>query len=336
MAMPPRNADGDVDCDDYDDDDDVVDDDDDDEAGGGVDDNPSPSSPPSFVDRRRREIAAYWTDLMRIEDIFDFGNSEFGKTMATFLDVDDGVLTMARRGIGGSSSAAAAAAAATPAARQQQQHQQQQEQEQQQQLPSSSVTTLANKTTPPFPAIHEHESETFPGTIVGPASDPSSPPPRAARESSGLISSLSLANTTIARGTPSGIADDDVSILSDGTGAFHGGDAVGAPSSSRCFADRRGCFGAPVVVGRHPVVDVVPAHYDDDAGAAAAALAPVGEAGDATPPSIWSEERHQRPLSTSVAIPCANNSERSRDGSGRRGTGALPPRAKPAFQRHFM
>jgi len=194
------------------------------------------------------------------------------------------------------------------------------------------MTTLANKT-PPFPAIHEHETEMFPGMVAGPASDPSSPPPRAARESSGLISSLSLANTTIARGISSGITDDDVSILSDGTGAFHGGDARGA-SFSRSVADRRGGGFGPVAGGRPPVVDIVPAHYDDDAGAAA--LAAVGEGGDATPPSTWSEERHRRPSSESVAVPCANDGDRSRDGGGRRGAGALPPRAKPAFQRQFL
>ena len=211
-------------------------------------------------------------------------------------------------------SSAVAAAAATPAARRQQQEQQQQQQQQQEQLPSSSATTLANKT-PQFPAIHEHETEMFPGMVVGPASEPS-PPPRDARESSGLISSLSLASTAISRGT-SGIADDDVSILSDGTGAFHR-DARAPFSRSACH---RGGFG-PAVGGR-PMVDVVPAHYD-------------GEGGDATPPSTWSEERHARPSSTSVAPPCVNNSDRSRDGSCRRGTGALPPRAKPAFQRQFL
>ncbi|KAL3800900.1 hypothetical protein ACHAW5_002051 [Stephanodiscus triporus] len=279
---------------------------DEDDAGGDAGSpHPSPGVgcrfPPSFVDRRRRELAAYWTDLMRIEDIFDFGDLEFGKTMAAFLEVDDEVLLMVRKGSGGFGSACTPATPPPPP-------------QQQQQLPSSLATTSTNITSL-FPAIHEHETEVFPGIVVGSALDPS-PLPFAARESSGLISSLSLANA-ITRET-SGIADDDVSILSDGTGAFHGD----VRASSR-GAIHRG-FG-PVMGGR-PVVDVVPAHYDDMG--VSAALPAVEEGGDAMQHSTLSQEQNRSSY--------VNNSNRSQGGSSRRSIGTPPPRAKPAFQRQYL
>ena len=47
--------------------------------------------PIAFIERRQKELASYWSDLMKIEDIFEFSDvhsHKFGKTMAAFLEVD--------------------------------------------------------------------------------------------------------------------------------------------------------------------------------------------------------------------------------------------------------
>ena len=47
--------------------------------------------PIPFIERRQKELASYWSDLMKIEDIFEFSDvhsHKFGKTMAAFLEVD--------------------------------------------------------------------------------------------------------------------------------------------------------------------------------------------------------------------------------------------------------
>ena len=246
---------------------------------------------------------------MRIEDIFDFGDLEYGKTMANFLGVDDGVLLLARKGIGGSSAATAATMT------RQQKH-------------SSSTTTSANNKDPPFPAIHEHEAtDIFPGIPVGSSlEDPTylaRPPP----ESSGLISSLSPTNTGNIAREISGYTDDDVSILSDGTGTFQGD----ARATLRGASNHR--FSVPVVAGR-PVVDVVPAHYDDSG--AVAEVAAVEEGGGAMQTSDRTEERHRIASSASAASSYANNRSVSRAGGSLRGIGVTPHRTKPAFQRQFL
>ncbi|KAL3822942.1 hypothetical protein ACHAXA_011657 [Cyclostephanos tholiformis] len=265
---------------------------------------------PSFVDRRRGELAAYWTELMRIEAIFEFSDLEFGKTMATFLGVDDGVLLLARKGLGGVGESSTVTAATVT-------HQQQQ----QQQYSSSTATSVIKAF--PFSVIHEHEeTEMLPGISVGPSLDPSYLP-HAARESPGLISSLSLANSNIAREIL-GFADDDVSILSDGTGAD-------TRASLRGAANYRG-FGP--VMGSRPVVDVVPAHYDDMG--AVTALTAVEECGDAVQPSTWAEGKHQIASPASAASSYVKNGSKSRGGSSRKGIGIPPHRTKPAFQRQFL
>ncbi|KAL9187097.1 hypothetical protein ACHAXT_010817 [Thalassiosira profunda] len=52
--------------------------------------------PVSFIERRQKELSSYWTNLMRVEDIFEFSDvrsHKFGKAMASFLEVDKVLLS---------------------------------------------------------------------------------------------------------------------------------------------------------------------------------------------------------------------------------------------------
>jgi hypothetical protein len=73
--------------------------DEDDEANGRVaetdplKDNAIPENcpyPAQFITKRQNELATYWSQLMRIEDMFEFdiNNHKFSRTMASFLEVD--------------------------------------------------------------------------------------------------------------------------------------------------------------------------------------------------------------------------------------------------------
>jgi len=162
--------------------------------------------PIPFIERRQKELASYWSDLMKIEDIFEFSDvhsHKFGKTMAAFLEVDK--VLMARK----DSISGAASLSSSPL--------------QQQHHPSR------------FPAIHENEPELY-GTSLRPSLlDPS-----------GRLSTMTPTREV------SGLTmhDDDVSLLSDGTGAFDNHHLTSHNSPIR---------------GR-PMVDVVPKQYINDNG----------------------------------------------------------------------
>lgn len=153
--------------------------------------NSSPSTsntncpfPTSFIERRRKELASYWTNLMKIEDIFEFGDihsHKFGKAMASFLEVDKVLLS--RKNATLPLSAGMASASSLTSGNYQQQ--------QQQQYPSMA-------------AIHENETEMF------------------GRTSSSFRPSYGLSEVSPTREVSElTIHDDDVSILSDdGSGAF--------------------------------------------------------------------------------------------------------------------
>jgi len=137
------------------------------------DDNAESSNcpfPTSFLQKRQKELASYWTNLMRIEDIFEFGDMhshKFGKTMAVFLGVDK-VLLSRKNGVF-----------------------------------STASNGQLQHTKKAFPAINENETAELLGSFQPRPFEPSfnNAP---AREVSGLTT----------------IHDDDVSLLSDGTGAF--------------------------------------------------------------------------------------------------------------------
>jgi len=163
--------------------------------------------PIPFIERRQKELASYWSDLMKIEDIFEFSDVQshkFGKTMAAFLEVDKILLEKRKDNISG-----AASLSSSPL--------------HQQHHPSR------------FPAIHENEPELY-GTSIRPSLlDPSErlSTMTPTREVSGLT-----------------IHDDDVSLLSDGTGAFDNHHLTSHNSPIR---------------GR-PMVDVVPKQYASENG----------------------------------------------------------------------
>jgi len=164
--------------------------------------------PIPFIERRQKELASYWSDLMKIEDIFEFSvhSHKFGKTMAAFLGVDKVLL---ERRKDNSSISGAVSLSSSPL--------------HQQHHPSR------------FPAIHENEPELY-GTSLRPSLlDPSErlSTMTPTREVSGLT-----------------IHDDDVSLLSDGTGAFDNHHLTSHNSPIR----------------GQPMVDVVPKQYAGENG----------------------------------------------------------------------
>eukprot|EP00578_Thalassiosira_sp_NH16_P025704 CAMPEP_0181082918 /NCGR_PEP_ID=MMETSP1071-20121207/3878_1 /TAXON_ID=35127 /ORGANISM="Thalassiosira sp., Strain NH16" /LENGTH=712 /DNA_ID=CAMNT_0023164537 /DNA_START=134 /DNA_END=2272 /DNA_ORIENTATION=- len=233
--------------------------------------------PPSFVERRRKELAGYWIDLMKIEDIFEFGDihsHKFGKAMAKFLEVHKVLLS--RKELEREASHVMASGNA-----QIQQHQHQLPQ--QHHHPSMALSSKFS-----FPAIHENEAEAF-GTP------------------SFATSAASLSLTREVSAGPMAIHDDDVSILSDGTGAF--GDAASHNAPPRAIRGR-------------PVVDVVPKQHSNNNGN-------IDTGGDNSP--FIAPEDSKRVLSTSSVASSSVNSVRRH-----RSRAAAAPRAKPAFQRQFL
>jgi len=220
-------------------------------------DNPNTCPfPTSFIERRRKELASYWTNLMKIEDIFEFGDMhshKFGKAMASFLEVDKVLLSRKNASLSSLGTAASSVASSHL---------------QQQQYPSMA-------------AIHENETEMFGRTSFRPSYDSTLSP---TREVSGLT-----------------IHDDDVSVLSDGTGAF--GDPAAAHHNVNGSSPIRGNL----------VVDVVPKHYPSGSNS-------MGNNGTTSEKQVQS--------SSSVASSSVNSSSRRRRSKA--------PRAKPAFQRQLL
>ncbi|KAK1739422.1 hypothetical protein QTG54_009965 [Skeletonema marinoi] len=135
--------------------------------------------PKPFIEKRQKELTAYWISLSRVEDIFEFSDvnsHRFGTLMASFLEVDQVLLS--RR----SNSRATAGAGAGTASNQQRYHQ------------PTSPSRLT------VPVIHENETELY--SFGARKSEQWLSPMTPAREFSGIT-----------------FNDDDVSMLSDGTGA---------------------------------------------------------------------------------------------------------------------
>ena len=146
--------------------------------------------PAAFLDKRQRELSSYWTNLMRVEDIFEFGDvrsHKFGKAMAAFLGVDR--VLRARQ----DAPAGAASSVNGPPTR----------------PPSAATPHTA------FPAIDENAT-----ADAAPAFGPAPLPPP-----SSFASSASSPDDAPALEVPDRLAtyDDDVSILSDGTSNAMGG-----------------------------------------------------------------------------------------------------------------
>ncbi|KAL7435383.1 hypothetical protein ACHAXM_004634 [Skeletonema potamos] len=154
--------------------------------------------PKPFIERRQKELGSYWINLSRVEDIFEFrdiNSHRFGTLMASFLEVDQVLLTKRN------SRAAPVAAASSP-----------------QQRNYQPISPSRSK----VPVIHENETELF---SFG------------ARKSEQWQSPL----------TPSREFSDEVSILSDGTGA-------------NAYLTRLKNNHSPVHA-RRLLVDNVPAHF---------------------------------------------------------------------------
>ncbi|KAL7551963.1 hypothetical protein ACHAWF_016953 [Thalassiosira exigua] len=217
--------------------------------------------PVSFIESRRDELASYWTKLMRIDDIFEFGDvhsHRFGKVMANFLEMED-VLS------GGG------AARSSP---QRPQHQQQQQQLHPQHKHHEPL--------PGMNAIREEEGAEGQAPSGGSQLFDSTSSAEAVRESSG-------------QGC---VHDDDVSVLTEGTGA------VGTAGGSLLSRGRPGGVGGPVV-------DVLPGGLPPGLGGGGGGSAAAAEGGQRAPSSASAKS----------------------GGGPRREKGA--PRARPAFQRQF-
>lgn len=272
-------------------------------GGGGDGDGGSDAScpfPTEFVERRRKELASYWTSLMGIEDIFEFGDMtshKFGKTMAAFLEVDRVLLSRKNR---------AASVEVVSGSNGNHLHEQHDRQ-------SSSASKIT------FPAINEDESDddayrsTFRPAFTAPLpSDSLLLPPV------GVVPGMTATTLSDATREVSGINihDDDVSILSDGTGAF--GDGLAASPMSRRMNQ-----GGPMARSgqQRPMVDIVPLHYSNGGGGS-------GEGSDG---EIVRKSRMSSSSTGGTSSVVSGSRRRSR---GR--AGAAAPRAKPAFQRQFL
>jgi hypothetical protein len=145
--------------------------------------------PKPFIEKRQKELGSYWINLSRVEDIFEFSDihsHRFGTLMASFLEVDQILLT--RRNTNSRASAAAAPFSAGEAASSSSSLQQERYHHHHHAPISPSRLTAV------VPVIHENETELF---SFG------------ARKSEQWQSPL----------TTSREFSDDVSMLSDGTGA---------------------------------------------------------------------------------------------------------------------
>lgn len=132
--------------------------------------------PKPFIEKRQKELSAYWISLSRVEDIFEFSDVKshrFGALMASFLEVDQVLLSR-------KSNSRAAAGGGTTAANQSRYPQ---------------PTTPSRLTEP---VIHENETELYSFGTRKSEQWQSTP----TRDLSGIT-----------------FNDDDVSMLSDGTGA---------------------------------------------------------------------------------------------------------------------
>ena len=130
--------------------------------------------PKPFIEKRQKELTAYWISLSRVEDIFEFSDinsHRFGRLMASFLEVDQVLLS--RRSNSRSTTVGTAS-----------------NQQRYPQPTSPSRLTV--------PVIHENETELY---SFG------------ARKSEQWLSPTTRDFSGIT------FNDDDVSMLSDGTGA---------------------------------------------------------------------------------------------------------------------
>ena len=131
--------------------------------------------PKPFIEKRQKELGSYWISLSRVEDIFEFSDvnsHRFGRLMASFLEVDQVLLSKRNT----------RAITAVTASSQQRYHQ------------PMTPSRLA------VPVIHENETELF--SFGARKSESQLSPLTPTREFSGMT-----------------FNDDDVSMLSDGTGA---------------------------------------------------------------------------------------------------------------------
>jgi hypothetical protein len=264
--------------------------------------------PTSFINRRQCELTTYWSELMCIEDIFNFSNIQFGLLMTNFLHVDEEILRLIRGGRGGGAAAATTSSSAASAA-----------------ATSTNNTNkmmLLKPRTSLFPAINEDEESSsavidinIETTTTSPEEEDNVPRPLSSsvpyyatttnqqeeETSVGLISSLTFTREQSGGGI---MIDDDVSALSDGTGAA----AIYKKSD---MDDNLS----------HRLVAPQTQQHDDDI-ALVAVVDVEEEGGDARLLSSTSV------TSTSVRSRGSSNSKRN--------VGIQPPRAKPAFQRQFL
>ena len=238
-----------------------------DDDGNAADEGENCPFPTSFIEKRQKELTSYWTNLMRVEDIFEFGDMQshkFGKTMAAFLEVDRVLLSRKNATM------------------------------------SSTGTLLQQRQSPltsklAFPAtINEDE-------MLGPSFQPLDslpllPPTREVPEATREIDSGML-----------NMHDDDVSILSDGTGAF---------------GDMSKVVNGSPLRGRQPVVDIVPKHISNGTCA-------VGDS-EANNNGVMGNQTPEKQVRSPSSIASSSAA------SGGRRRGKAVPKAKPAFQRQFM
>ena len=263
--------------------------------------------PTSFINRRQSELTTYWSALMCVEDIFDFSNLQFGLLMTKFLQVDEEILRTIKGGRGGAITSTTTTAATTAATA----------------TTNAKQMMLLKAKCPLFPAINEDGESGIDINIETTTTSPEDdnvPPPLSVpyyastadqqeeETSVGLISSL-----TFTRERSGNIMiDDDVSALSDGTGA-----AIIKKSD---------------VDDLSHTPDVVPAvvapqttHHNDDNVASSTTLVAVVE-----------EEGGNVRLSSSTSVTSSSVRSRGSSNSKKRNVGTQPPRAKPAFQRQFL
>ena len=231
--------------------------------------------PTAFIEKRQKELSVYWTKLMKIEDIFEFSDVHSHK----YGKVMSSFLEVDKVLLAKSNSSQGGEGS----------------------IASYNHHVPAAKSHA-FPAINENETTEMFGSF-----DPSS---------------AALGHTTTAtsigatREALSGIIhDDDVSILSDGTGAFGGGDASAYYVNSR--TPLRGT----------PLVDIVPGNCNNDGSPALIATNGAQSGGDMNGANGAPAPAYQQPKSSSSV-----SSRKSRQ--SRKGRAA--PRAKPAFQRVNM
>eukprot|EP00984_Skeletonema_dohrnii_P011649 scaffold4672_cov78-Skeletonema_dohrnii-CCMP3373.AAC.2 len=170
--------------------------------------------PKPFIEKRQKELTAYWRSLSRVEDIFEFSDvnsHRFGTLMASFLEVDQVLLSRRSNSRATAGAGTGAGAGAGTASNQQRYHQ------------PTSPSRLT------VPVIHEDETELY--SFGARKSEQWLSPMTPAREFSGIT-----------------FNDDDVSMLSDGTGA-------------NAYLTNLQNNPSPVPPGRRLLVDNVPAQF---------------------------------------------------------------------------